>query len=217
MTAVPGKPILQSSGRNEYPGPHESDRLACAVVLALNELWCHGLQHGDLNLENVLTDSSEKTISLIDPGEPATLCEAGNIEDPWYHASCDLGHLLYEEATKLRRFIGRRGLRKRRMEFVSAVLCAKLNSVAEPSAKMSFVTQVRNVGHAHFVMLQWSWSPRGLWRRLLKPIAARRIDRLVAHVLRTLQLPAAKHEDHAAGASAQQQKKESLSWYGKPV
>jgi O-antigen/teichoic acid export membrane protein len=217
MTAVPGKPILQSSGRNAYPGPHESDRIACAVVSALEELWSRGLQHGDLNLENMLADSNEKTISLIDPSEPAKFCEAGNGEDPWFHASCDLGHLLYEEATNLRRFIGRRGLRQRRMEFVNDILCTKLNSVTGLSAKISFVAQVGNLGHAHFVMLQGSWSPRGLWRMLLKTIAARRIDRLVAHLLYTLQLSAANHEDYAAGAPAQQQKKDSLSWCGKPV
>lgn len=93
----------------------------------------------------------------------------------------------------------------------------KLNSVTGLSAKISFVAQVGNLGHAHFVMLQGSWSPRGLWRMLLKTIAARRIDRLVAHVLHTLQLSAANHEDYAAGAPAQQQKKDSLSWCGKPV
>jgi O-antigen/teichoic acid export membrane protein len=217
MTAVPGRPILQSFGGNEYPWPHQSDRLACAVVSVLEELWSRRLQHGDLNLENMLMDASKKTISLIDPSEPASFCEAGNSDDPWYHASCDLGHLLFEEATKLRRFIGRRGLRKHRMALINAILCAKLNSVAGLSAKVSFVTQVRNFGHAHFVMLQASWSPRGLWRMLLKTIAARRIDRLVANVLRTPQLPAAKHEDHAAGASAQHQKKDSLAWCGKPV
>ncbi len=217
MTAVPGRPILQSSGRNAYPEPYESDRLAIAVVSALEELWSRGLQHGDLNFENMLADSSQKTISLIDPSEPAKFCEAGNTEDPWFHASCDLGHLLYEEATKLRRFIGRRSLRKRRMEFVMVVLCTKLNSITGLSAKMSFVTQVRNLGHAHFIMLQGSWSPRGLWRLLLKRIAARRIDHLVVHVSHTLQLSAARHEDHAAGASAQQQKKDTLSWCGKPV
>jgi hypothetical protein len=103
------------------------------------------------------------------------------------------------------------------MEFVNDILCTKLNSVAGLSAKMSFVTQVRNLGHAHFVMLQGSWSPRGLWRMLLKTIAARRIDRLVAHVLHTLQLSAANHEDHVPSASAQQLKKDSLSWCGKPV
>ena len=217
MTAVPGRPILQSSGRNAYPEPYEFDRLASAVVSALEELWSRGLQHGDLNLENMLADSNQKTISLIDPSGPAKFCEAGNTEDPWFHASCDLGHLLFEEATKLRRFIGRRSLRKRRMEFVRAVLCTKLNSITGLSAKMSFVTQVRNLGHTHFIMLQGSWSPRGLWRLLLKRIAARRIDHLVAHVSHTLQLSAARHEDHAAGASAQQQKKDTLSWCGKPV
>ena len=88
-----------------------------------------------------------------------------------------------------------------------AILCRKLNSITGLSAKMSFVTQVRNLGHAHFIMLQGSWSPRGLWRMLLKTIAARRIDRLVAHVSHTLQLSAANHEDHAAerlGAAAEE-------------
>jgi hypothetical protein len=186
MTAVQGKPIFQGWEQGNRRPLQDLGSCARAVVSALERLWAQGIQHGDLNLENILCDVPGKAISFIDPSEPTAFGDTERMEDPLYCASCDLGHLLYEEATNVRPFIGRPGLRKHRWMFIETILCAQLETIDCLAAKLSLVAHIRSFGRANLAMMRFSWSPQGLWRICVKTIAARQIDRMANHLIREL-------------------------------
>jgi O-antigen/teichoic acid export membrane protein len=187
MTVAGGKPLHGLLDADASPAPEVLGQLARAVVAALGRPWSRGIAHGNLNLDNILCDIKEKRISFVDPSELAPSCRQSRIYDPWFPASCDLGHILYEEATNVRRFIGRPRSRLRRWMFIETILRAHLETIGCPVEKKLFLGGVQSCGRAHLVMLPFSWSARGLRLALLKPIAGYRINRTINRLMLELQ------------------------------
>jgi O-antigen/teichoic acid export membrane protein len=167
MTAVSGRP-LESGLIDDETARSAGRAFACAMQAA----WAQGLLHGDLHLNNVLIDSEARTLSLIDPG-PGVSCEACNAAH-LSAAARDLGHLVGELATDVNDMIGDPAARLQKQNFVAAVL---------QNARACPVEEVREGVLWHLdAGLRPSWSPRGLWHRLIRIVAERRSDDLLGRM-----------------------------------
>jgi O-antigen/teichoic acid export membrane protein/tRNA A-37 threonylcarbamoyl transferase component Bud32 len=192
MTVVHGRPIHQCLETRGQLSLETWVTLPPAVVAAMRRVWSHGIAHGDRNLENILCDGPSRRLTFLDPGAPLAPCCPCGLANGRRPAACDLGHLLFEEATKIRRSIGRPGAMLRRQKFVRALLRAQLETIQSRADRRSFLAEVRYCGRSHLTLLLPSWTPRGMWLAVLRTMAARIIDRIIGRLmLETRQSPTA--------------------------
>jgi hypothetical protein len=159
MSAVPGSAL--DSGSVDAETARTAGR---AFALLMQSAWREGLLHGDLNSSNVLIEARSRTVALIDPG-PGVSCTACNAQHI-APAARDLGHLVGELTTDLNDVIGQPAVRLQKQAFVTAAL---------QTAGLCSAAEVRDATLWHLEQtLHPSWSPRGLWHRLVRAVAERR-------------------------------------------
>ncbi len=182
MTVVPGKELDGQLETGAGVTPEVLASAPRAVIAALKEYWALGQIYGALSFCNILCDVAAREMSFIDPGleEDAFLC--GAVARRWYPASRDLAYLLYQTGLRVRSTFSNPGARRRQEAFAEGVLRAYLETVASREEKRSLLDEVEACVRAHLEALGLSWSPRGLWRLLLRPLAARRIDGLLTRL-----------------------------------
>jgi O-antigen/teichoic acid export membrane protein len=182
MTLVPGTPLnvcLESPGA---VAPEALASIAGAVVAALERCWSlDGQIHGDLNFDNVLCDVAARSLSFVDPGalEADVLCDG--VCRAWYPASRDLAYLLFDTGVTVKRTFGRPGVRRRQHSLAEGVLRAFLKQVG-PEQQEQLLDEIQACVEVHLSRVRVSRGPRGIWHRVVKRIASRRIHGMLTRL-----------------------------------
>lgn len=177
MTMVPGKNIYSWIANGGNPTPEALEAAARTVVGALKQSWELGQAHGDLALQNILCDVQAKILSFVDSGTQESCFICYDECKPWSPAVRDLAHMLSDVATDVKRTIAHKSTRSRQSIFAECALEAFLETVGSREEKRKQLIEVRACTRAHMDdLLEPLQSPRGLWRRLVKQIALRRLD-----------------------------------------
>jgi O-antigen/teichoic acid export membrane protein/thymidylate kinase len=181
MTRVPGRSLNSCLTTPASLMPEALDSLAETIIGVLQrEWWAHAQVYGDLNFDNVLCDLANGSISFVDPGiaEDTAFRDAATLHAG--PASRDLGYLLYDTTVSLKRTLARPGTRRRQQYLLERMLRTALGAIEARPAQQAFVGEVRACAQSHLRRLSGSWSPRGIWHFLLRRIASRRIEKIVA-------------------------------------
>jgi O-antigen/teichoic acid export membrane protein len=182
MTSIPGQPLDAYAAVGRL-GPEVLETASAAFAAIMQNAWARGLIHGDLGLRNVLFDIEARTLALVDPGtlESCLICNTA-ARTP-HAAAFDLGHLLAELVTDVNDLIGNPAARLYKQSFVAGVLRSVLASVASRTEKEHLLSNIRESVAAHLTStLTLSRSPRGVWHRLIKAVAERRIADMIARL-----------------------------------
>jgi hypothetical protein len=183
MTLVPGRSLNACLETIDGVPGEALEPIARAVVAALEQCWSSDEQaHGDLNFDNILCDVPGQSLSFVDPGVIESDAHCAGVSRKWYPASRDLAYLLYDSGVTVRRTFGQRGARQRQQGLVERVLRVFLLKVGPGQDRQDLLDEIQACTRAHLKRLRMSGSPRGLWHVLLRRIAARRIDGILARL-----------------------------------
>jgi hypothetical protein len=143
------------------------------VSTSLQRYWsAHSRLYGDLNLHNVLCDPATRTISFVDCGVPGSAWHCEGADNHFYPASRDLAYLMYYGASSVRASIGRPRARRRQKWLTRLILKTCVRQIASPDRRQALLDEIEACSNAHLATIQTSWSPRGVWRRLVRASAA---------------------------------------------
>ncbi|MBB4370460.1 serine/threonine protein kinase [Bradyrhizobium sp. cir1] len=175
MTMVPGRKVnwyLRAGGDLAHD---VIDSAPQAIVAAMSEYWAAGHSHGDFNIDNILLDPISREISFVDFGAEPLIpcCDSATRRRS---ASYDLGYILYDVAMRVKGNAIGPGARARRLILAERMLRAFLETIARQENALHVIDEIHLVARLHMETIDVSLSPRGLWRRLLRSLAARRID-----------------------------------------
>ena len=180
MTLVGGRRLDACLESGWEMTPEATESAVRALVEAMQRYWPINSQpHGDLNLNNILCDTKDRRLSLVDPGESDSCSRLGASLNTLSPASRDLGYMLYATATALKHDIGRFGAASRKLGFVVLVLRSFLDALDSPTAKRRALDEIELCAKVYLGDMELSWSPRGLWRTLVKINASRQIESLM--------------------------------------
>ncbi|MCA6122026.1 hypothetical protein J6500_08960 [Bradyrhizobium sp. WSM 1704] len=175
MTMVPGTKV----SRYLRPGGDLAHDLAAmvppAIIAAMSEYWRAGQSHGDFNFDNILLEPTTRQISFVDFDMPP-LIPCGDGAARWHPASYDLGYMLYDVAMQVKSDSIGPVARDRRLTLAERVLCVFLESETGHENRLHLIDEIQAIARFHLETIDVSLSPRGLWRRALRWLAARRID-----------------------------------------
>lgn len=181
MTMVPGRSLnccLETEGT-----PEMIDSMAQAVAGAMERYWSVDSQiYGDANFDNILCDRSSRSLSFVDPGVLASAFLCDSVSRRWYPASRDLAYMLYDTEVAVKRNLGNPLARQRQQWLVEGVLRAFLQRIGSAAEQVRVLDEIESCARVYLNGLQGSWSPRGLWRVILRQIASRRIDTLLGRL-----------------------------------
>ncbi len=180
MSRVRGE-SLQNWLRSDPTLADESE----AVVAALRCIWSRNILYGDLNLKNILYDSSQSVISFLDPGMPESFFPCEHIAADWYPASRDLAYLAFSVAASLKSTLASPAARRRQLAFVRAVFKQFLETIDSQSKQQAFIDEVRGCARTHVKHLAVSLSPSGLWRIVVKRLTQRCLDKMFNDLIGT--------------------------------
>jgi O-antigen/teichoic acid export membrane protein len=180
MTMVSGRNLYSWTATGDDLTPEALDAVARIAVGAIGECWGLGQIHGDLALQNILCDFQAKNLSFVDGGTPESCLACHDVGEQWPPAVRDLAHILSDVVTDVKSSIGNKNARLRRRLFARSALRAFLETVGPCGRKQRLLREIRVCTLAHLAeLLEPSWSPQGLWRRLVKQIAVRRLDAIL--------------------------------------
>lgn len=177
MTRVPGVPIATLIRRGDFAGDELHRSVVRATVSTLDRYWSSSNRlYGDLNFRNILCDPATRTLSFIDCGIPesAWLCEG--VRKLWFPASRDMAYLLFSAAAEWKRSIGRPQARQCELQLAGAVLAEFIRRMDSLDRRESALYEIMACADEHLSRLVRCWTPRGLWRSLVKRKAERAID-----------------------------------------
>jgi hypothetical protein len=185
MAAVPGRKLEDVQSR----GSTHVQEVAAAFAAGMQVLWSAGLKHGDLGLRNVLFDFERRTIAMVDPGtaESCPVCHRAGRSA----IALDLGHLIAELTTDVNDLVGGSSGRASKQDFVTAVLRHALQS-AGPE-RLPLLADIRASVTDHLAdALVAAVTPRGIWNRLVRSVAERRVADLLGSMEREIAAPPSK-------------------------
>jgi O-antigen/teichoic acid export membrane protein len=177
-TMVRGRTLLQQLEANEGHTGGNLASAARAVADGMMACWSHGVAYGDLNLDNILCDFESRTLSFLDPGT-AVPPPSEEPPDGWRHAARDLAYLLFESVTTILHSLRHIGAESRKQDFVAEIMRHILRAIPTPSDQRLLLDEVSNCAGGYLAMLDAAWTPRGLWRAILRRIGRRRIEALL--------------------------------------
>lgn len=183
MTRVPGRSLWHSLAS---PAPSYAVDVGCvaqAIAWAMAELWSAGQTYGDLNVDNVLCDPASRTLSFLDPGNPS--------HEAWTSPSQDLAYFVFESSTSLRRALSHPRAEAQLRLVTADVVRAVLSDIPVLSERRQLLEHMRDTTQGLLGTLEASWTPRGLWRALVRQVGLRRIARLMAALQTEIELVAA--------------------------
>ena len=177
MMRVPGMPL--NDCLRTLP-PAALPAIGEAIVAGMGRTWAVESQiHGDFNFDNILCDLETRTLSFVDPGIQPLAFAADGVARRWYPASRDLAHLLFETAAGIKRMLASPGIRRRQRELAEHVLRAYLRQTVPAVDQPALLDEVHACARVYLASLKSDWTPRGVWRRIVRQIATRRIDELL--------------------------------------
>jgi hypothetical protein len=178
-TVARGRTLLQHLEVNESNSGADFPSAARAVSDAMMTCWSQGFAYGDLNLDNILCDFESQTLSFLDPGTAVLPPYMEPPPDGWRLGSHDLAYLLFENVTTLLRSMRYIGAERRKQNFATEIMRHVLRAIPVASERRRLLEEVRTCAGAYLAMLEAAWTPRGLWRAILRRIGRRRIGTLL--------------------------------------
>jgi O-antigen/teichoic acid export membrane protein len=177
MTRVPGKSLSDCLSTVGQIASENLDSLAEALVAGMERCWSvdTGL-HGDFNFDNILCDIGSRSLSFVDPGVREEAFLRDRVLSPWYPASRDLAHLLFETEVSVKKTMGNPGARVRQRRLAEKVLRAFLTKRVPQDHRRDLLAEIDGYAQIYLNNLQPSWTPKGVWRWLVRQIATRRIN-----------------------------------------
>ena len=182
MTMVPGRDLTLCLEIGDNVTPEVLESAPRVVVAAMERYWSTGQLYGELSFNNILCDIVARNLSFVDPGIPTSSFCCDDVTKRWYPASHDLAYILYAAAVGLKRTIGNPHARFRMEIFTEGILLAFVETIGPSDEKQSLLDEIGACARAHLKRLDWSWSLRGLWYVVLRPIASRRIDAMLSRL-----------------------------------
>lgn len=180
MTEVRGRNLYAWTRTGDGLLPDVLKKIAAATTGAMTMAWARGKSHGDFALQNILCDLENKTIAFIDVGTAESCFVCNSNAAGWPPAVRDISHLLSDVGTDVKRSIGNRSARKRRQAFVAGAMGAFLDTIGPHHEKRKWLDEIEKCAGVHLKdLLKLSWSPQGLWCRIVLIVAARRIAALI--------------------------------------
>jgi O-antigen/teichoic acid export membrane protein len=178
MSWVPGETFEQCLQSGDDITPEALETAARAVAAALKSYWSLGQPYGDLAVGNMLGDLRGRTIGLIDLGVPPVFPRDAFCR--WYPACQDLAYLVYDLSTEIE--LGNHSARLRKEMFVVGILRAVFETIDCLEDKRQLLLEIRFYLRAHLDTLEVSWSPQGLWHGIIRKLASRRIEQILAEL-----------------------------------
>jgi O-antigen/teichoic acid export membrane protein len=180
MTMVTGRNLEWCLQSGDNITPDVLDSGPRAIAAALKEYWSSGHPYGELALGNILSDIDARELALVDSGVRHNSHFCNGVARRWYPASRDLAYLLYDLGVEIA--IGNHSARARKEMFIVGILRAVVETVGPIEERREFLDEIEACVSRHLKTLEPSWSPPGLWHLIVKRIASRRIDRLLARL-----------------------------------
>jgi O-antigen/teichoic acid export membrane protein len=180
MTRVPGR-MLGVILQNELGITSEFLANAPkAIAGAMESYWSRRRGYGDLSLDNILCDVSGQKLAFVDPGSFDT-CDVHNCGVGRAHfAAGDLAYLLYDaEARMVKSTILNANARLRKQTFAENVLRAVMGSIGAVAEKRQLLNDIKTRLSHHLTGLERSWTPYGIWCRLVGHITTRRLGAML--------------------------------------
>jgi O-antigen/teichoic acid export membrane protein len=197
MTGVPGEMLSLCLETGDNLTPEVLESMPRAVVAAMETCWSLGQLHGDLHIDNILCDIVNRDLSFIDLGVPAnSYFPCNDVTKRGYPASHDLAFMLFNTGVRVTSTIGKPGACLRQQMFAESVLRVFIETIGPFEEKQWLLDEIEACARAHLKSLDLSLSPRGLWHVLLRRVASRRTDRLLARLRTDLGVPSDGHDPH---------------------
>jgi hypothetical protein len=174
MTKVPGRSVWNHLTRPGRPRRVDIESIAEAIARAAEALWSAGYTYGDLNLDNVLWDPESHTVSFVDPGIPSR-----SLREGWSSPSQDLAYFIFEWSVSFRRAFVHPRAAARLGAVTAEVIRVVLKNMSEPADQQRLLNEIRASMRQVWGELPASWTPRGVWRSLLRRLGCRRVANLI--------------------------------------
>ena len=188
MTTISGRDLNSWLAARDKPGIETMQDIARATIAAVSKCWDIQQVHGDLALQNIVCDAAARRLSFIDPGTHECCRVCNKMSAKWAPSVFDLAHIVADVGASVKQSLGDRHAHLQRMAFGDMALRASLESMPSRVARRQMIDDIAACAEAHLQdVLAPSWSPRGLWRRCVRRIAARRIDNLLGRQLARLE------------------------------
>ena len=196
MPMVSGQKLTLLLETNDNVAPELLETAARAVGITMARCWSIGLLHGDLCVDNILCDIVTRDLSFVDLGVPDNSFFCDDIAKRWYPASRDLAYMLYATAVRVKSTIGNPGACLLQQVFAENVVRTCIEMIGPFEEKQWLLDEIHACARAHLKSVDLSLSPRGLWHVLLRRVASRRIDRLLARLRTDSGVPSDGHDAH---------------------
>jgi tRNA A-37 threonylcarbamoyl transferase component Bud32 len=195
MTMVPGQSLKSYLKKPEQMPAETLEGIGRVVAEGMERCWAiDGQIHGDLTVDNILSDVAGRKVSLVDPGVTLTGFHCEGVSRDWYPASRELANLLYDTAVAVKRRLGQPGARRWQEYVAEAIVRAFLSKIEAVDQRIRLLNEIEACVKKHLTGLQASWSPRGLWHLVLRAVASRRVEA----ILRRLRVAVADSTELAA-------------------
>lgn len=191
MSMVPGQKLSLYLDSGDDASFAKLDSLPRVIIAAMESYWSVGQTHGDLNFDNILCDIAERSVSFVDVGVPTTSFLSEEVT--WHLASHDLGYMLFETGVRVKSTFRDLASRARHERFAESVLRAFIETIAPFEDKRRLLDEIQGCARGHLKTLELSWSPHGLWHAVVRSVASRRIDRLLAKLRTDARVSSTRH------------------------
>jgi hypothetical protein len=197
MTVVPGRRLSLCLANGDLATSAMLESAPRAIGAAMERCWSVGQLHGDLNFDNILCDIANRSLSFVDLDLPTnSLLLGDDVPRRWYPASHDLAYMLYDTGIRVKSTICNRKARVRQQLFAESVARVFIETIGPFEEKQWLLDEIHACVRAHLKSLDLSLSPRGLWHVLLRRVATRRIDRILARLRTDPGIQNNEHDPH---------------------
>lgn len=166
MAFVDGQDFDSCDWQENDPRP-----AAGALVAAMFSSWRAGEVHGDFGLQNILFDTHEQHIGLIDPGTFESCPTCHSSLDRRNAAALDIGHMLADLARDRVHLRGNSAERSLRNAFVINVLEAAIDGVGARGEQTIFMRAIKTSVNVHLTDLaRRARGAKRIWLYAVLPI-----------------------------------------------
>jgi hypothetical protein len=194
MTMASGRNLDWCLQAGDNITPEVLESAPRAIAAAMKEYWLFGHPYGELKIGNMLCDIMAREISFVDPGVRHDSLFRHDVTKRWYPASRDAAYLLYDVGVEVT--IGNHSACMRKELFTDGILRAVIEAVDPIEEKQQLLNEIEACVQGHLKMLEPWWSPHGLWHALVRSVASRRIDRLLARLRTDARVSGDGHDPH---------------------
>jgi O-antigen/teichoic acid export membrane protein len=183
MTSVPGRMLGLVLQNGHSITPEFLATAPKAIAGAMESYWSQRRCYGDLSLDNILCDVSCQKLAFVDPGS----CDSCHVNDcrvgMSHLAACDLAYLLYDAETRMvKSTILNAKSRLRKHMFAEDILRSVIWSIGAVAEKRQLLIDIKTRLNHHLAELERSWTPYGMWCRLVGHITTRRLGVMLDHL-----------------------------------